>query len=61
MDDIRDLLLKSLSVTLVYIREFQDAIDDDTISGLDSMDIRRIKAKANRIQEVAVNIPFLPK
>ena len=60
MNEVRDIL-KTLSIALVEIRGFQDAIDDDTVGIINNIDIKRIKAKANRIQEVAVNIPFLPK
>ena len=60
MNEVRDVL-KTLSIALVEIRGLQDAIDDDTVGMINNIDIRRIKAKANRIQEVAVSIPFLPK
>jgi len=60
MNEVKDTIL-SLSKALQEIRFLQDAIDGDTIDTIDSIDIRRIKSKANRIQEVAVNITFPPK
>ena len=60
MNEVKDTI-SSLSKALQEIRFLQDAIDDDTIDEINSMDMRRIKAKANRIQEVAVNILFPPK
>jgi len=63
MTDVKFVFF-TLSIALDEIRALQDALDDNTIDevdAIDNIDIRHIKTKANRIQEVAVNIPFLPK